>query len=66
MSCVLAAARSDLVSAVGAVAGLRSGGRHTPTRPVPILAFHGTADRINPYLAPCTLSLSPSRHRADG
>jgi polyhydroxybutyrate depolymerase len=50
MSCVLAAARADLVSAVGAVAGLRSGDRHTPTRPVPILAFHGTADRINPYL----------------
>jgi polyhydroxybutyrate depolymerase len=50
MSCVLAAARADLVSVVGAVAGLRSGGRHTPIRPVPILAFHGTADRINPYL----------------
>jgi polyhydroxybutyrate depolymerase len=49
MSCVLAAARADLISAVGAVAGLRSGGRHTPTRAVPILAFHGTADRINPY-----------------
>ncbi len=49
MSCVLAAARADLVSAVGAVAGLRSGGRHTPSRPVPILAFHGTGDRINPY-----------------
>jgi polyhydroxybutyrate depolymerase len=49
MSCVLAAARADLVSAVGAVAGLRSGDGHAPTRPVPILAFHGTADRINPY-----------------
>ena len=49
MSCVLAAARADLVSAVGAVAGLRSGSRHAPTRPVPVLAFHGTADRINPY-----------------
>ena len=48
MSCVLAAARADLVSAVGAVAGLRAGSRHAPTRPVPILAFHGTADRINP------------------
>jgi polyhydroxybutyrate depolymerase len=33
----------------GSVAGLRSGDGHTPTRPVPILAFHGTADRINPY-----------------
>ncbi len=50
MSCVLGAVRADLVSAVGAVAGLRSGGGHTPARPVPILAFHGTADRINPYL----------------
>jgi polyhydroxybutyrate depolymerase len=50
MSCVFAAARADLVSAVGAVAGLRFGGQHVPARPVPILAFHGTADRINPYL----------------
>jgi polyhydroxybutyrate depolymerase len=50
MSCVLGAARADLVSAVAAVAGLRCDGRHAPTRPVPILAFHGTADRINPYL----------------
>jgi polyhydroxybutyrate depolymerase len=49
MSCVFAAARADLVSAVGAVAGLRAGDGHTPSRPVPILAFHGTADRINPY-----------------
>jgi polyhydroxybutyrate depolymerase len=49
MSCVLASARADLVSAVGAVAGLRSGDGHIPTRSVPILAFHGTADRINPY-----------------
>ncbi len=50
MSCVLAAARADLVSTVGAVAGLRFAPRHSPSRPVPILAFHGTADRINPYL----------------
>jgi polyhydroxybutyrate depolymerase len=54
MSCVFAAARADLVSAIGAVAGLRSDGRHTPTRPVPVLAFHGTADRINPYLGGST------------
>jgi polyhydroxybutyrate depolymerase len=50
MSCVFAAARADLVSAVGAVAGLRFGENHVPARPVPILAFHGIADRINPYL----------------
>jgi polyhydroxybutyrate depolymerase len=49
MSCYFAASRSDLVTMVGAVAGLRAQGSHPPTRPVPILAFHGTADRINPY-----------------
>jgi polyhydroxybutyrate depolymerase len=49
MSCYFAATRSDLVTMVGAVAGLRAQGSHPPTRPVPILAFHGTADRINPY-----------------
>jgi polyhydroxybutyrate depolymerase len=49
MSCYFAATRSDLVTMVGAVAGLRAQGGHPPTRPVPILAFHGTADRINPY-----------------
>jgi polyhydroxybutyrate depolymerase len=49
MACYLAASRSDLVATVGAVAGLRAIGDHGPTRPVPIVAFHGTADRINPY-----------------
>jgi polyhydroxybutyrate depolymerase len=48
MSCHFASHRSDVVTMVGAVAGLRA-----PTtalsRPVPIMAFHGTADRINPY-----------------
>jgi polyhydroxybutyrate depolymerase len=33
---------------VGAVGGLRAPVRR-PSRPVPILAFHGTADRINPF-----------------
>ena len=49
MSCVLAAARADLVSAVGAVAGLRFDAARVPSRPVAIVAFHGSADRINPY-----------------
>jgi polyhydroxybutyrate depolymerase len=49
MSCYFAASRSDLVECVGAVAGLRAIGDHPPTRPVPIVAFHGTGDRINPY-----------------
>jgi|HubBroStandDraft_1064217.scaffolds.fasta_scaffold22140_3 polyhydroxybutyrate depolymerase len=49
MSCYFAASRADLTAGVGAVAGLRASGQHPPTRAVPILAFHGTADRINPY-----------------
>ena len=48
MACQVAAARSDAVAAVGAVAGLRAPDR-APGRPVAILAFHGTADRINRY-----------------
>jgi polyhydroxybutyrate depolymerase len=48
MSSHFAGVHPELVQAVGAVAGLRS-----PVialqRPVPILAFHGTKDRINPY-----------------
>jgi polyhydroxybutyrate depolymerase len=48
MSSVFAGVHPELVQAVGAVAGLRSPG--VPVhRPVPILSFHGTRDRINPY-----------------
>jgi polyhydroxybutyrate depolymerase len=49
MSCWFAADRADLVSCVGAVAGLRAIADRPLARPVPIVAFHGTADRINPY-----------------
>ncbi len=48
MACHVAAARADAVAVVGAVAGLRAPGR-TPGRPVSIIAFHGTADRLNRY-----------------
>ena len=48
MSSLFASVHPELVQAVGAVAGLRS-----PVgalqRSVPILSFHGTKDRINPY-----------------
>jgi polyhydroxybutyrate depolymerase len=44
-----AALRADAVGVVGAVAGLRGPGAVRPSRPVAIVAFHGTADRINPY-----------------
>jgi polyhydroxybutyrate depolymerase len=43
-------ARADTVSAVGAVAGLRAApDLAPPVRPVPVIAFDGSADRINPY-----------------
>jgi polyhydroxybutyrate depolymerase len=49
MASSFAALRADLVGMVVAVAGLRGPGVEQPSRPVAILAFHGTADRINPY-----------------
>lgn len=60
LACQVAADHPDRVAAVGAVAGLRAGppdptapgapdpGRG-PTRAVPVIAFHGTADPVNPY-----------------
>ena len=48
MSSLFASVHPELVQAVGAVAGLRSP-RLAVHRPVPILSFHGTKDRINPY-----------------
>jgi polyhydroxybutyrate depolymerase len=48
MACHYAAARAEEVTMVGAVAGLRAPVSEPP-RPVPIVAFHGLADRINPY-----------------
>ena len=51
MSCHFASIRPDAVDLVAAVAGLRapSSTSWPSARPVRILAFHGTADRINPY-----------------
>lgn len=48
MACRVAAARADAVASVGAVAGLRAPDR-APGRPVAVIAFHGTSDRINRY-----------------
>jgi len=48
MSSLFASVHPEFVQAVGAVAGLRSPGG-VVRRPVPILSFHGTKDRINPY-----------------
>jgi polyhydroxybutyrate depolymerase len=49
MACYFASLEPELVAAVGAVAGLRAPESGNTRRAVPIVAFHGTADRINPY-----------------
>jgi len=45
----LASERSDIFAAVAAVSGLRFPRPNNATRPVPILAFHGTGDKVNPF-----------------
>jgi len=49
MAARLACDASDLVAAVAGVAGAYSTGDCEPTRPVPVVAFHGDADPIVPY-----------------
>lgn len=49
LACRLASLRPDLIGTVGAVAGLRAPPRGTIAKPVRVIAFHGTADRVNPY-----------------
>jgi polyhydroxybutyrate depolymerase len=49
MAARLACDASDLVAAAGAVAAAYPVGECAPGRPVPVVAFHGTADPIVPY-----------------
>jgi polyhydroxybutyrate depolymerase len=49
MASALACAMSDRITAVGAVSGLQSPTRCPAVRPVPVIAFHGTADPILPF-----------------
>lgn len=61
MASALACTRADLFAAVAPVAGLRAGradaddlasiepGSCSPSRPVSVLTFHGTADAVNPF-----------------
>ncbi|KAA2261378.1 hypothetical protein F0L68_16405 [Solihabitans fulvus] len=41
---------SDRVAAIAPVSGLRFPQRCQPSRPMPVVSFHGTADTVNPYL----------------
>jgi len=52
MAYLLGCALSEKIAAVGGVAGayVYPLGECTPSRPVPMIVFHGTADRIVPYL----------------
>jgi len=48
MACAFAAARSEDVAVLAAVAGVRAP-PVPPARPVPVIAFHGLLDRALPY-----------------
>jgi polyhydroxybutyrate depolymerase len=45
----LACDLSDRIAAIAAVGGIRFPGPCSAARPFPIVAFHGTADEVNPY-----------------
>jgi polyhydroxybutyrate depolymerase len=49
MTSAMACRYSDRIAAVAPVAGVRNIAGCTPTRPVPIVAFHGTADGFVAY-----------------
>ncbi len=49
MSHRIACELADQVAAIGGVAGAYDRQPCQPSRPIPVIAFHGTADRIVPY-----------------
>jgi polyhydroxybutyrate depolymerase len=49
MTSQLGCAMSDRIAAIAPVSGLRFPAGCRPTRPVPVISFHGTADAMNPY-----------------
>jgi polyhydroxybutyrate depolymerase len=49
MASQLACDASQTFAAIAVVSGLRHPARCPATRPVPVLAFHGTADPVDPY-----------------
>ena len=50
MSSRLACDLSEVIAAIGPVAGVRYPEDCDPTRPVPVITFHGKNDQINHYL----------------
>ena len=48
----LAAELSDRIAAIAPVAGTMAIAKAKPNRPVPVMHFHGTADRIVPFAGP--------------
>jgi polyhydroxybutyrate depolymerase len=49
MSSQLACDLSGRIGAIAAIGGIRFPGPCTSARPIPVLAFHGTGDEVNPY-----------------
>lgn len=63
----LACEASDVIAAIGPVAGVLGidSSACTPSRPVPVVHFHGTADTIVEYDGGCGLCVSDSESVAD-
>jgi len=49
MSSRIACELSDKIAAIAPVAGVQFGTNCNPARPVPLITFHGLADRVNTY-----------------
>jgi polyhydroxybutyrate depolymerase len=61
LTSVLACVDADQIAAVAPVAGIQNPGGCRPSRRVPVVAFHGTADPFVPYLGgigPASLKLA--------
>ncbi len=58
MTSILACDLSDRIAAVAPVAGIQAPDDCAPNRPVPVVAFHGTADTFVPYTGGLGASVS--------
>lgn len=61
----LACEASDVIAAIGSVAGVLGIDSCTPNRPVPVIHFHGTADNVVRYDGGCPVCVTDSQSVAE-